>query len=307
MPRDNKATISALPQFAAYLLPSISRPFRRRQQSASSTQSAASPPSLSSSTATTPSSSPPEYDFLHSFSRGDSDKSELAFQTVFTPTPEPLPTSGKTRNSYVGTLRQTHPATMKCKTCSSDIAFTSQIVSKGFTGRLGRAYLVAPPPMSSTPTASTKTPDLVNTRMGRPTTTELLTGTHVVADVICCVCAMVLGWKYVDAKEEAQKYKVGKYILETKRVVGLQHWEDEYEDNEDDSAVGRRVKSVVNGECIWEDTHTGNHREYPTEEIVFDSEDEDECEDLFAGVWDPVLAAKRRGRRIANLRKAEMA
>ena len=30
------------------------------------------------------------------------------------------------------------------------------------------------------------------------------------------------------------------------------------------------------------------------EEVEFDSQDEDECEDLFMGVWTPQLAAKRR-------------
>lgn len=30
------------------------------------------------------------------------------------------------------------------------------------------------------------------------------------------------------------------------------------------------------------------------EEVEFDSQDEDECEDLFAGVWSPALALRRR-------------
>jgi hypothetical protein len=34
------------------------------------------------------------------------------------------------------------------------------------------------------------------------------------------------------------------------------------------------------------------------DEIEFDSQDEDECEDLFAGVWSPQLAKKRRNRRM---------
>lgn len=35
--------------------------------------------------------------------------------------------------------------------------------------------------------------------------------------------------------------------------------------------------------------------------VEFDSEDEDECEDLFAGVWSPELALKRRrGRRFGR-------
>ena len=33
------------------------------------------------------------------------------------------------------------------------------------------------------------------------------------------------------------------------------------------------------------------------DDIEFDSQDEDECEDLFAGVWSPQLAIKRRQRR----------
>lgn len=30
------------------------------------------------------------------------------------------------------------------------------------------------------------------------------------------------------------------------------------------------------------------------EEIEFDSQDEDECEDLFSGIWSPQLARRRR-------------
>ena len=34
------------------------------------------------------------------------------------------------------------------------------------------------------------------------------------------------------------------------------------------------------------------------QDIEFDSQDEDECEDLFSGIWTPQLAAKRRKRRV---------
>ena len=40
--------------------------------------------------------------------------------------------------------------------------------------------------------------------------------------------------------------------------------------------------------------------------VVFDSEDEDECEDLFTGVWDAEVVAKRRGRRVAVRKKVEV-
>ena len=121
---------------------------------------------------------------------------------------------------------------------------------------------------------------MVNTKVGRSVNRELLTGQQVVADVSCTICGAVLGWKYVDAKEPAQKYKIGKYILEMKRVVLAVGWED---------------TGVDGGEVELE----GEGKEEEGEGIVvFDSEDEDECEDLFAGTWDPEVVAKRRGRRV---------
>jgi hypothetical protein len=115
---------------------------------------------------------------------------------------------------------------------------------------------------------------------------ELLTGQHVVADVSCVICGTVLGWKYVDAKEAAQRYKIGKFILETKRVVVVVSWED---------GEGRLDADEGEGlEMLGDD---GND-----DLVVFDSEDEDECDDLFAGVWDPEIVAKRRSRRV-NTRK----
>lgn len=103
-----------------------------------------------------------------------------------------------------------------------------------------------------------------------------MTGAHTVSDISCRSCGSVLGWKYVKAEEEAQKYKVGKYILETKRVVRGVEWED-----------GERDGGVL-----------GRGLERSDAEIEFDSQDEDECEDLFSGIWTPELARKRRGRKV---------
>lgn len=86
----------------------------------------------------------------------------------------------------------------------------------------------------------------------------------------------MLGWKYDEAEEESQRYKVGKYILETKMVCSSSDWE--------------------NGEldmppaCLKDKDLSGSREGA----VDFDSQDEDECEDLFAGVWNPVLALKRR-------------
>lgn len=91
------------------------------------------------------------------------------------------------------------------------------------------------------------------------------------SDISCRSCGSVLGWKYVEAAEDAQKYKVGKFILETKRVVKGAEWEDTME--EEDGAKGMDQRD---------------------EDIEFDSQDEDECEDLFSGIWSPQLARRRR-------------
>jgi hypothetical protein len=78
----------------------------------------------------------------------------------------------------------------------------------------------------------------------------------------------VLGWKYVHADEESQRYKIGKFILETKRVVRATGWEAE--------------QDGLKEEQLRDD------------EVQFDSQDEEECEDLFSGIWSPQLARRRR-------------
>ena len=80
----------------------------------------------------------------------------------------------------------------------------------------------------------------------------------------------MIGWKYDSAEEETQRYKVGKFILETKKTFESSSWEGEGLEAE------REENDEVEGE------------------VQFDSQDEDECEDLFAGVWSPTLALRRR-------------
>lgn len=107
---------------------------------------------------------------------------------------------------------------------------------------------------------------------------QLVTGAHTVSDISCALCGNGLGWKYVAADEEGQRYKVGKFILETKRVCRGVEWD------------GGEEEGVEGG--------VGKEGE---EEVEFDSQDEDECEDLFAGVWSPQLARRRRrGRRFGG-------
>ncbi|KUJ15757.1 yippee-domain-containing protein [Mollisia scopiformis] len=210
--------------------------------------------------------------------------------------------TSSTVSDNVPSLSYSPPNTLRCITCATDIALASQIVSKGFTGRHGRAYLVSapislsqasyPPPIpnSTNKDHEWKPDELINTKTGRRVNRELLTGMHVVADVSCNICATTLGWKYVDAKEPSQKYKVGKFILEMKRVVLRVGWEDVTDDEiDEDDGVREYLEEEGEGE-------EGGP-------VVFDSEDEDECDDLFAGVWDAEVVRKRRGRRVGGWKR----
>jgi Yippee zinc-binding/DNA-binding /Mis18, centromere assembly len=109
---------------------------------------------------------------------------------------------------------------------------------------------------------------------------QLVTGPHTVSDISCTVCGAVLGWKYVAAEEESQRYKVGKFILETKRVLRGLCWEHE------DGADHAQKKIEANASLFKKDDDG-----HP---LDFDSGNEDECEDLFMGIWSEALARKRR-------------
>jgi hypothetical protein len=125
--------------------------------------------------------------------------------------------------------------------------------------------------------------------VGRSENRQLVTGWHVVADITCGTCCKKLGWKYVDAKEKSQKYKVGKYILETERVMTHRTWGDSPPVLDNDHGLVNEYAYGVAG-----NNHSDN------DDVSFDSEDEDECEDVFAGVWDAQAVAKRRNQMVAR-------
>ena len=180
----------------------------------------------------------------------------------------------------------THTSYLRCTTCSAHLCLTSQIISKGFTGRHGRAYLVSASPLATAVSVSGSSPPtatLPNTVLQHPVPRQLVTGAHTVSDVSCAVCGSVLGWKYVAAEEESQRYKVGKFILETKKITASSCWEGPGTGDVDLSGAGGAE-----------------------EDIEFDSQDEDECEDLFAGIWSPGLASRRRSRKIERRPAAAM-
>lgn len=242
-------------------------------------------------------------------------------------------------------LTSTNPDVVRCSTCATDLAYGLQIVSKGFTGRHGRALLVGAPLPTAQPSCPASPADtiavgidgdiapghhalahqsanLINVTVSSPEARNLVTGAHVVADIRCATCGVVVGWKYVDAREQSQKYKVGKFILETERTVLVRSWEDEEGERPRHfysssapigSASSRRSSSLFGGRrkesCSSEvpgqadafiEEDEGSSGMESEDEITFDSEDEDECEDIFAGVWDAATVAKRRGSRVIS-------
>ncbi|KAL8779868.1 MAG: hypothetical protein Q9213_006738 [Squamulea squamosa] len=196
---------------------------------------------------------------------------------------EELSQASKTNNNEGYLTGQT--SHLRCARCAIDLCPTSQIISKGFTGRHGRAYLVSAAPVTGPASyahhhqsRNAKRVCLPNTRTHKAMPRQLVTGAHTVSDVSCAFCGSVIGWKYDSAEEETQRYKVGKYILETKKVFSSSCWENNSEEADE---VLKGCSSAVDSHS-WEDL------------VEFDSQDEDECEDLFAGVWSPALAIRRR-------------
>jgi len=59
----------------------------------------------------------------------------------------------------------------------------------------------------------------VNITAGPKEDRILMTGLHTVRDIFCVNCNTLIGWKYEEAYEESQKYKVGKFIIEKAKMT----------------------------------------------------------------------------------------
>lgn len=125
---------------------------------------------------------------------------------------------------------------------------------------------------------------------------------------VSCVCGSVVGWKYEGAEEESQRYKVGKFILETKLIRADSCWEagawDELVPALSVTDVAAAAAAARRRSADGEGAMGERGAPERDQTVEFDSQDEDECEDLFAGVWSPALALKRRqGRSFGNVIK----
>ncbi|RAL07557.1 yippee-domain-containing protein [Aspergillus homomorphus CBS 101889] len=195
-----------------------------------------------------------------------------------------IPCSDERNNNGNERILNGHVSCIRCSHCAADLCLTSQIISKGFTGRHGRALLVSAETVASAisiSASSATTECLPNTIVQKPVFRRLVTGAHTVSDINCALCGTVLGWKYVSAEEESQRYKIGKFILETEKITISSVWESA--DLPTDPPVSYPE---------------GPRPKLSAKRMEFDSQDEDECEDLFAGIWSPGLAMRRRSRKL---------
>ncbi|OBZ91739.1 Protein yippee-like 4 [Choanephora cucurbitarum] len=87
-----------------------------------------------------------------------------------------------------------------CSKCKNHLSTNNLLVSKDFHGVHGKAYLFD---------------KVVNIKVSNRTEERMMTtGKHCISFISCQGCDERIGWKYIKAYEDDQKYKEGKFILE---------------------------------------------------------------------------------------------
>ncbi|VDQ08705.1 unnamed protein product [Trichobilharzia regenti] len=96
---------------------------------------------------------------------------------------------------------------INCQFCETPLTNRSEILSTRFTGATGRAFLF------------NRVVNIVHSDIQVCSDRVMLTGRHLVRDVVCIKCNTKLGWMYEHAMEESQRYKEGKVILERALIM----------------------------------------------------------------------------------------
>ncbi|XP_051149295.1 protein yippee-like At4g27745 [Andrographis paniculata] len=94
-----------------------------------------------------------------------------------------------------------------CCNCKNLIAFHNQIIPGDFQGRHGSAFLFS---------------HAMNIRLGRSRHRKLTTGEYILADIYCEDCNSLLGWKFLLAEDDSEKYKEGNFLLDTSKVAEVE-------------------------------------------------------------------------------------
>ncbi len=87
---------------------------------------------------------------------------------------------------------------------ASDEESAYNVFLQNFRGQHGKAFLFE---------------NVVNITPGDANERSMTTGRHIVRDISCRQCKATVGWKYDKAYEAAEKYKEGKFILESELLV----------------------------------------------------------------------------------------
>ncbi|XP_015886641.1 protein yippee-like At4g27740 [Ziziphus jujuba] len=87
-----------------------------------------------------------------------------------------------------------------CINCRNPIAPHVDLLSKNFLGKSGPAYFFS---------------HAMNILVGKREDRKLITGVYTVADIYCSNCGEALGWKFIRAYEVKQKFKEGRFIIES--------------------------------------------------------------------------------------------
>lgn len=61
--------------------------------------------------------------------------------------------------------------------------------------------------------------EAMNIVVGQKHEKQLITGNFMIADIYCANCRQELGWKYIRAFSDRQKYKEGRFIIEKANIL----------------------------------------------------------------------------------------
>ncbi|CAN4111416.1 unnamed protein product [Withania somnifera] len=99
-----------------------------------------------------------------------------------------------------------------CFYCRNIVADHNDIIDKNFLGIHenggGRAFLFS------------HASDIVEEP---PYLKQMITGPHVVSDILCAECGKILGWKYKKCFHDRNKYKEGKFVMVKYNIIKVVH------------------------------------------------------------------------------------
>ncbi|TFK46624.1 yippee-domain-containing protein [Heliocybe sulcata] len=116
---------------------------------------------------------------------------------------------------------------IQCKSCHAHITDMDFLLSRSFTGFIGKAALFS---TTSSSRALVLSP---------PATRLMYTGAHTIQELACARCGAYLGWKILRAHEWSEKWKDGRFLLELAALTGYEMWDETRQRRRRTTVVGR--------------------------------------------------------------------